>query len=206
MWNCYDRAMKIHFTCSTAEFEKYKDNYFAIRSYLISEGHILTRDWLPHTEERLRTGATALPDIKKIYQENIQALKDADLVIIEDTISNFSTGHQVTLALQQRKPTLVLWQGKKHKQFNQMFIHGIDVTILEVVEYDLDDLTHILRRFIEQYRNIRETNRFHLVLNGAERQYLDWVHQYKGISRTEAIKQAIHKAIVEDEKYRKYLG
>lgn len=197
--------MKIHFTCSTAEFNKYRDDYFFIRNYLISQGHLLTRDWLPHTEQRILANVTDIRDIKKIYKENIQALREAHLVIIEDTVSNFSTGHQITLAVQMRKPTLVLWQGKKYRQFKQMFIHGIESNLLQVTEYQPSELEDILKSFISKYEHIKETNRFHLVLNGVERQYLDWAQFNKNKSRTQVIKDALHDAIQRDTAYEEYL-
>lgn len=197
--------MKIHFTCSTAEFDTYRTTYFRIRDFLIRKEHVLTRDWLPHTDARVKTGKIEVRDIKEIYQANIKALKEADLVIIEDTVSNFSTGHQITLAIQMKKPTLVLWQGKKHRKFKQMFIHGIESNILKVVEYDEADLEDIITDFINKFENINETNRFHLVLSGAERQYLDWATFHKDKSRTQLIKDAIYAQIESDTDYRRYL-
>ena len=136
--------MRIHFTCSTAEFEKYRDNYFKIRNILIVQGHVLSRDWLPHTEKRVQTGEIEVRDIKEIYALNIKALRESELVIVEDTVSNFSTGHQITLSLQQRKPTLVLWQGRKHRKFEHMFIHGIESNLLQITEYKQKDLIVLL--------------------------------------------------------------
>ena len=66
----------------------------------------------------------------------LKITKNADLVIIEDTVSNFSTGHQITLALEMQKPTLVLWKGQKHKHFNQMFILGRYMPALFEPVYD----------------------------------------------------------------------
>lgn len=204
---CYCAFMKIHFTCSTAQFDKYLNDYFFIREFLVSQGHILTRDWLPHTQKRYEGGMKSLPDIKEIYQDCVRAIKDAELVIIEDTVSNFSTGHQITLALQHKKPTLVLWQGRKHRKFEQMFIHGIDSKLLKVVEYKSakEDLKEVITSFINRFQNINETNRFHLVLDGEERQYLDWAQQNKGESRTKVIKNALKKVIESDQGYSNYL-
>ncbi|MBN1617720.1 hypothetical protein JW887_00050 [Candidatus Dojkabacteria bacterium] len=198
--------MKIYFTCSTAEFNKYQDLYFAIRNFLIAENHTLTRDWLPHTQARLKTGHKEIRDIKQIYKSCIKAIKEADIVIIEDTVSNFSTGHQITKALQMKKPTLVLWQGQKYRQFNQMFIHGIDSEILDVVEYNTADIEKVITIFLNKYKNISEKNRFHLVLNNLERSYLDWAqHKYKK-SRTKIIKDSLREVIDKDNKFQKYLG
>lgn len=201
----YTPSMKIYFTSSTAEFNKYKDTYFTIRNYLLENEHILTRDWLPHTNERLEKNDTDVKDMKEIYKSCINAIKDADLVIVEDTISNFSTGHQITLSLQYKKPTLVLWKGKKHRQFKQMFIHGIDSNILEVNEYTEENLKDLIQVFLSKYERPAEKNRFHLVLNNKERKYLDWAQFRKGKSRTQIIRQALENTIDADEEYNNYL-
>ena len=198
--------MKVYFTCSTAEFFKYRDLYFGIRNFLISQGHTLTRDWLPHTEEALKKGKLDMTrDIRQIYKECINSIKEADVVIIEDTISNFSTGHQITVALQNKKPTLVLWQGRKHRQFRQMFIHGIDSDILQVSEYELKDLNDTIETFINKYESFAEKNRFHLVLNNVERNYLDWAQFTKNKSRTKIIKEGLKNIIESDDGYARYL-
>jgi hypothetical protein len=198
--------MKIHFTCTTAEYQKYRDGYFKIRNYLIGEGHLLVRDWLPLAEERIRNKQNDMADIREIYKYNITAIKEADLVIVEDTVSNFSTGHQITVALQNRKPTLVLWRGEKHKQFKQMFIHGIESDILQVSEYTDENLEKIIKVFMEKYENVEEKNRFHLVLNNLERQYLDWAQYSKNKSRTKVIREALKKVIECDAEYSDYLS
>ncbi|HVI69539.1 MAG TPA: hypothetical protein VM581_03710 [Magnetospirillaceae bacterium] len=196
--------MKIYFTCSTAEYGTYRTDYHAIRNYLVSQGHILTRDWLDEVDKRIAADVTDLQDIRQIYQACATAIKDADLVIIEDTVSNFSTGHQITLALRAGKPTLVLWQ-HKNRQFNQMFIHGIESDILQVSEYTPQNLEEIIKVFITKFERVNEENRFHLVIDGVERKYLDWAHFNTGKSRTKTIRAALRQAIESDEDYRNYL-
>ncbi len=127
-------------------------------------------------------------------------------MIIDDTVSNFSTGHQITIALQSRKPTLVLWQGKKHRHFKQLFIHGIESDILQVSEYSLENLSDTISAFICKYENASERNRFHLVLNNVERNYLDWAQFTKNKSRTKVIREALKQLIDGDDDYCKYLS
>lgn len=198
--------MKIYFTCSTAEFKQYRENYWAIRNYLVDNGHILTRDWLAEADGRLKAKQTELGDIKEIYKACVQAIREAELVIIDDTVSNFSTGHQITLALQLRKPTLVLWQGGKHRQFKHMFIHGIESDILEIAEYNGNNFSKAIQAFISKYEDTNERNRFHLVLNGIERNYLDWAQYVKGKSRTKVIRAALDEIMDNDVEYRDYLA
>jgi hypothetical protein len=198
--------MKIHFTCSTAEYNIYREEYFRIRNFLITEGHLLVRDWLPLAEERIKNKQHDMADIKEIYKYNMSALKEADLVIVEDTVSNFSTGHQITVALQYHKPTLVLWRGEKHKQFKQMFIHGIDSDFLQVSEYTDVSVNGIITVFIEQYQGVAEKNRFHLVLSKLERQYLDWAQFSKNKSRTKIVREGLKLIIENDADYKDYLS
>lgn len=197
--------MKVYFSCSTAELANHSADYHAIRDYLADNGHILTRDWLEETERHAQAGNRELPNIKKIYKACVEAIREAELVIIEDTVSNFSTGHQITLALQMRKPTLVLWQGKKHRHFNQMFIHGIESDLLQVAEYAKENLEDTLQTFINTYEDKPAKNRFHLVLSGRERRYLDWAQFVKNNSRTNVIRSALKQAIDNDTDYQTYL-
>lgn len=201
----YTPGMKIYFTSSTAEFDTYKDDYFYIRDFLINKAHILTRDWLTPTSQKIDAGDKNIKSIKDLYKACIQAIKEADLVIVEDTVSNFSTGHQITLALQLKKPTLVLWQNKKHRHFNQMFIHGVESDILEVSEYNRRNIDDILEVFISKYEKFSEKNRFHLVLSNVERMYIDWSQFVKGKSRTKVIREALRTVIDNDKEYNEYL-
>jgi len=198
--------MKIYFTCSTAEFNKYRKQYFNIRDYIVFEKHILTRDWLDKTKKRIDNNDQNLSDIKEIYNGCMQAINEADIVIIEDTVSNFSTGHQITVALQRQKPTLVLWSKPKHKHFNNTFINGINSDILEFYEYKDDEYKTIIKKFVKKYENANQKNRFHLVLGEVERKYLNWAQFNKGESRTKIIKESLRKYMDKDDEFNKYLS
>jgi hypothetical protein len=87
-----------------------------------------------------------------------------------------------------------------------MFIHGIDSDILQVSEYELDDLYKTMTTFINKYENAAERNRFHLILNNVERNYLDWAQFTKNKSRTKVIKEALRGVIDGDRDYSGYLN
>ena len=86
-----------------------------------------------------------------------------------------------------------------------MFIHGIDSDILQVSEYELKDLNDTIETFINKYESFVEKNRFHLVLNNVERNYLDWAQFTKNKSRTKIIKEGLKNIIESDEGYARYL-
>lgn len=197
--------MKVYFTCSTAEFKKHKKLYFGIRDFLVKEKHIITHDWLEETNSRIENGITEVTDIKQIYKNCMSGILESEAVIIEDTVSNFSTGHQITVALQRQKPTLVLWSRPKHRHFKQTFISGIESEFLEFYEYKGEEYKEIIHKFLKKYENTNQKNRFHLVLNEVERRYLDWAQFNKDKSRTKIIRESLMKFMNEDEEFQKFL-
>lgn len=196
--------MKIFLTSTTAEFLKYKKNYFKVRQVLIDEGHILTRDWIPHAEKRISQGVK-YQNPQDFFPKVMQALDEAEAIVVEDTVSNFSTGFAITYAIQRRKPILVLWFKEKNKHFKDTFLHGITDNYLEIKTYTLKNIDEILKSFLKKYENSKEKNRFHLVIDGVERKYLDWIHFNKNLSRTEIIRKAIRGELENDQEYQNYL-
>jgi hypothetical protein len=200
-------VMKVYFTASTAEFSKHRAQYWAIRDFLVAGGHTLTRDWLRETDSRIEgLEKKDLLDVKEIYKGCMKAIQEADLVVIDDTVSNFSTGHQITIALQRQKPTLVLWGAPKHKHFNQTFIQGLDSEYLMVGEYRKDEWMLLVRKFTKHFAGMSKRNRFHLVLSDPERRYLDWAQYNRGFSRNSLIRKALQQEVERDEEYQTYLA
>src|SRR3990172_5393932 len=198
--------MKIFFGCTAAELNKYQKYYLAIRSFLIEEGHVSTRDWIPNALKRMHK---VLPkdeyDPHRIAPAVNQAMNDADLLIVEDTVSNFSTGYEITFALQRNKPVLVLWLKNKHHMFDRTLLHGIDSEYLQISQYDIGNYKQLIRQFIKSYSKAREKHRFNLVLNDTERKYLDWAGYSQHKSRTELIRNALSKEITKNKQYSQYL-
>jgi antirestriction protein len=197
--------MKVWFGCSTAEFEKYQQNYFAIRDFVVAEGHVLTRDWIQRTYELIKAKRKRV-GTEEIYRAVIKAINDADVLIVEDTISNFSTGHQITLGLQRRKPVLVLWQGQKNKYFDSTMLHGVSSDYLQISQYDMTNYQSIIRGFIKKYEHAGDKYRFNLVIDEVERQYLEWAKYKHHKSRTQLIKESLRSRIDSDEDYQSYLS
>jgi len=172
--------MKIYFGCSTSQFLKYQEYYLAIRDFLVEEGHILTRDWLGiyrdallNHPEKLLISSDHGPE--KVYQLATKAFYEAEVLIAEDTVSSFSNGHLMTLALQRKMPVLVLHiQGKKKTYLKKSFIQGIKSDYLEIKQYDLSTYKQIIRTFLKKYEDSFIRHRFHLVIDEVERKYLDW--------------------------------
>ena len=59
--------------------------------------------------------------------------------------------------------------------------------------------------FINTYEDKPEKNRFHLILSGRERRYLDWAQFTGNKSRTKVIREALKHTIENDPDYLAYL-
>jgi hypothetical protein len=175
--------MKIYLTHSTSKLVENRNMYEHLRSFLIDKGYTLTYDWLPDALKHIAKG-TKKPNYQKIYRESVVAIDKADIVIIEDTVSSFSTGHQITLAIQRKKPTLVLWGKNKNKHFENSYLHAIKSEYLQIQSYDKDNLEEVISSFINKYGDIGERHRFNLVISDLEKRYLEWAQHHKNMSKT----------------------
>lgn len=201
--------MKIHFACSTSELEIYSKNYIDICNIIRDMGHTITRDWIDNA-------VATLSDYKKgkikidrvdIYNKAVESILSSNVVIIEGTISSFSIGHQMTLALSKNKPTLVLiyndGSDKKNK-FQSSFIHGIKSPLLTVAKYSsAEDLKRILSNFLSKSTNA--SIKFNIVLSKEIENYLNWASFYYKVNKSEFIRDIIVKHMNDNDlNYQKY--
>lgn len=197
--------MKVFFTCTTTQFKKYKQNYLAIRKFLVDEGHVLTRDWIQKVHLNPKSFEDQENGSQEIYKLTIEALLNAEVLIVEDTVEGFSNGHLITLALQRKIPVLVLWHKTKGRYFPKSFIEGVDNPLLQISEYTIKSYKKIIKGFVKKYSQPNDRYHFHLVLDDICKRYIDWAKFNKQKSRTQIIKGAICKMADRDSEYLKYL-
>ena len=102
--------MKVHFACSTSELEIYSKNYIDICDILRDMGHTITRDWINNAVATLNDYKRGKFKIDRvaIYNKAVESILASDAVVIEGTVSSFSIGHQMTLALNKNKVLILL--------------------------------------------------------------------------------------------------
>lgn len=210
MHYAHNKHMKVYFGATTSKFPIYKDYYISIRNILVNHGHTITRDWIQNYKKDLIYNPQKIEKEHKpgkIYKQVIKALYQADALVIEDTVSSFSNGHLMTLALQRKIPILVLWL-KNHKKtyLKQNFIHGIESEYLQIETYTKRSLEEILNRFFNKYEDYRKKHRFNLVMSEVENKYIKWLSHKKNKSKTEIIRETIRDKIGRDRAYSKYLA
>lgn len=197
--------MKVWFGCTTLEWEKYRKYYFQIRDELVKSGAIVLYDWIDYADE-VSKGKLSNKRSSRVYDQVIKAITSSDFVVIENTVPNFSTSHQINFALMRRKPTLVLRLHKDRTLFNDSYIESIKDPNLTVKTYDEETLPAIVQKFAKLNSLDKSQGRYNIVLEKKHKYYLDWASQFKNISRSRAIRNLIEKEMVEDDDFKKYLG
>ncbi len=203
--------MKVHFACSTSELEIYGKNYTDICNAIKLQGHTITRDWIDNALMTLKDYKKGKHKIDRvdIYNRSVESLLASDFVVIEGTISSFSIGHQLTLALSKNKPVLFMIyrdikDGKNKLQAS--FVHGISSPLLKVSKYSSEeDIKDILKDFLNNNSSV--ATKFNIVLNKEIESYLDWASFYHKVNKSEFIRNLISKHMKEvDIKYKNYLN
>jgi hypothetical protein len=199
--------MKVCFACSTSELAARKDAYRKICVLVKEMGHVITRDWLEEAIEIVENKAVGSLDREDVYNKVLGSILASDVMIIEGTVTSFSVGHQVTLALSKNKPTLFLIQkstGKKHSKPKDSFLAGITSPLLTVVEYDDSNLADILNDFLNNNGG-KPVVKFNIVLTKEIENYLNWASFTHKLNKSEFIRNLILKHMKdEDKQYQKY--
>lgn len=184
----YGVSMRIFYTASFYGKQAYQEQYDLVRATikefsvdLISpeEGNYL--DVIdPKTRKRLEGKP------KLIHYEAIrQGIHLADAVIIEATHEDIQLGHEVTLALMEKKPMLVL---STKEDFSKKIIHDY----LFGARYTKATIKGILQDFFVNVRQMRHARRFNMFLYPSQVEYLEKISVKQGMNMSEYIRHLIN--------------
>jgi len=196
--------MKIWFGTTTLHFSDYRNHYERIREHLLSLGHVLTDDWIGKCGDWIERNPNAERGIKDVYQKVTGAMDEADASIIEFTVPNFSTSHQITYSLRKRKPTLVM-RLEKDNTFQDSYIDALDSKYLEVTKYDLKNYKDIIDEFLGYASLDKGKKRYNVILGKEHKFYLDWAANKYDKSRSEILRDLIEDMRDGDESFKIYL-
>jgi len=190
--------MLIHFVAPQWDILDQIDDFRKIIKVIHNDGHSLTRDWVePAYEIAKRGGAFDQLDWKEIYRENMEAIARADLVIVEVSTQNFSVGFQTAIAIQQKKPTLVLEHEGTETTNN--FLQGIDSNLLTTKSYTSADLEKTVANFIAENRIDNKDLRFNFFIDRQIYNYLRWASFKTGKTKAEILRELVQNEINRNE-------
>lgn len=191
-----DTQLKVWLSTTTKEFEKRSNTYLKIRDVVLQNKCKILFDWIPEVFIAIKKNPNQVlkRDIKAIYVKIINAINDCDVCIIEYTIPNFSTSHQINYSLHCKKPTLVLIsKSEKEKQlFISHYLYAIEDKNLVVEEYNnLEEARQIISDFVLEQKSTADLNRYNIVLDKESRYKLNKLSLSTKKSKSQIIRELI---------------
>ena len=144
-------------------------------------------------------------NIHDIFENVVRAIDASDAVVIEYTVPNFSSSHQINYALLKRKPTLVMRLHKDNPRFTDSYLEALRSPNLTLKQYTKKNYKEILEEFIGFSKVEQGQQRYNIVLDKKQKYYLDWASEEYNRSRSEIIRGLIDSEIVKDKTYHKYM-
>jgi hypothetical protein len=180
--------MKVFFTASYYGKKKYQRQYSlvlaAIKKFtadVISpeEGNYL--DVIDAETRKRLAGNHALLH----YEAIRQGIHLSDAVIVEASHEDIQLGHEISMAIMEKKPVLVL---SVHEDFSKKIIHEY----LFGAKYTERSLPGTIQDFLARVRDLREARRFNMFLYPSQSEYLDRMAKESGMNMSEYIRHLIN--------------
>lgn len=179
--------MIIHLAGSIRDLESDTEYLRRIIDVIHDRGGTIAHNWLDPAIIRNKEGIY-VADWKPYVDANLDAIKRADLMIMEATHYTFSKGFQVGAALEHKKPTLLI----SRESLRGKLASGISDPLLTFRTYStIDELEKITRTFIERNTIHTKDLRFNILLTRAIFKYLDETSNTQGKNKSEIIRELI---------------
>lgn len=190
--------MKIYFTGARAGNKKFGGDYQKIVETLEENGHdvqythIIGQKPQPHEK-----------DFNQIFKKVHNWIKEADIIVAEISTPSSGVGHEIFLALSERKPVLALYH-EDARSDKDATLKGNPSKYLDVSVYNSKTLDKIIKEFINDAKQKIDT-KFILIISPEIDRYLEWSADYRRMHKAQIVRNAVEKEMEEDEDYKKYM-
>jgi len=188
--------MKVHFITSRATLEKDIDVLRQIIKIIESTGHAIAHDWIITAFEREVQSKMPISDWGTIYKDNLGAIAQSDVVVAETSHENFAVGYQVAVAVQQKKPVLLLRHTTADKN---AFVTGVEDGWVKHKEYDQNTIEGIVKSFLDENDITTKDMRFNFFIDRPIYNYLRWAALKTGKTKAEILRELVQREIKDKE-------
>jgi len=157
--------IKVYFTASTSFDGKYRLNYEKILGYLKKTKVSITSGTQIVDQKQLDKDSRTTR--KKIFEREIERIKQADCVIAEVTHPSHGVGAEIVYALNHNKPVLALLSLSAENKISPL-IEGNPDEILFLERYSLEKLPFVLERFISYIASLKKRQGKLIVIEGSD--------------------------------------
>jgi hypothetical protein len=181
------------------QFDKEYPTMEVIINTLHKNNAFLAHDWLSgvksrHDRKRLTNETLDWPSI---IGANIDAIIDADGLIVENSHFNYSSAYQTAIALQHNKPVLNLYRIDSHeyKEWpDKFFVSGIDNPLFQNTPYTSDkELPQIVEKFLHKIAPKAYTINVKLTLDREAYERLEGYSKKENVAIEHTIEQILNQ-------------
>jgi hypothetical protein len=194
--------MKVYLIHSKLLPENYKKG---ISSILESEGLELITRKTPTSYDLVDFN-----EAQNVLKENQKLIKACDIVVVELSVSSFAIGYFVSLAIEEKKPIIAIYNLNEFKEVSRKIertpvtFKGFYSNAFIFKEYTLATLKGTLHLALKDIKK-QLTSKFNLILPPEYDKYLEWNAKYKKSPKSETVRNLIGKAMKDDEDYERHL-
>lgn len=180
--------MKVHFIASKSNIKNDIKNYRSIIDIVHELGHEVVHNWIDEaydTENHLSHSDTNY-NWREINEKNVSALSSADVVIADASTKSFSIGFQTAMAINQRKPVLVLI----NENITDLDTFGAKVTsnFITYERYNKDTIKSVIEYFLVDNTLTQKDLRFNFFIDRGIYNYLRWTADKTGKTKAEILR------------------
>lgn len=189
--------MKVHFITSKQNLENEINVLRHILRIIEDNNSSIAHSWIEDAYKNEVEAGKPVDDWNAIYKNNLAAIAKADVVIAETSYENFAVGYQIAVAIQQKKPVLLLRHATANKE---TFVTGVDDGWVQHSEYkDQEHLTEILAKFLHDNDIQSKDMRFNFFIDRKIYNYLRWASFKTGKTKAEILRDLVENEIEKQE-------
>jgi hypothetical protein len=189
--------MKVHFITSKQNLENEIHTLRHILKTIVDNDGTLAHNWIEDAYKNEVEAGKPVDNWPAIYKNNLAAIAQADVIIAETSYENFAVGYQIAVAIQQKKPVLLLRHATATKD---TFVTGVDDGWVQHSEYeDEESLTATITKFIHDNNIQSKDMRFNFFIDRKIYNYLRWASFKTGKTKAEILRDLVENEIEKQE-------
>ena len=179
--------MTVYFTASIVGKKHYLAKYLAIIHYLKSKNYEVTSDHIINSTSSQIISENKDERIR--FQNRLEKwISESDFMIAETSFPSISVGYEISLALQENKPVLVLYSEGDPPS---LLIHHRDEN-LDCEKYMLSTLPEIIDNFVKYVEGAVDA-RFTFFITSEIASYLDKVSKKEKVPKSVYLRKLIER-------------
>ena len=164
-----------------------------IVSVIKDKGNQMDDDWLEEAYAREVAGNAQPADWPAIFKRSLETIAKTDAIIAETTHPSFAIGYQVAVAVQQKKPVLLL---RRQASDQNAYITGVEDGWTQYESYaDEADVQRIIEKFLDDNDIKSKDMRFNFFIDRKIYNYLRWSALRTGKTKAEILRELVEKEI-----------